>query len=88
MIAADARYLPYATTASGAGIPTGSASGSLRRAPPGHRAVPPDVTVSHNPPPSSAAVANGPPQVPPAPMLSTFSPAYPPPGLEAEGHLV
>ncbi|XP_063232440.1 nephrin isoform X2 [Bacillus rossius redtenbacheri] len=81
-ISPDARYIPYPPPQMEYNhLPQQApATGSLRR--PQHRGtvVPPDVTVSHNPP-----LQNG----PPAPLLSTFNPSLGyPAAIETEGHLV
>nr|CAD7404434.1 unnamed protein product [Timema poppensis] len=81
-ISPDARYIPYPPQMEFSHLPTQQPpnTGSLRR--PQHRVavVPPDVTVSHNPP-----LQNG----PPPPLLSTFNPSLSYPlAMETEGHLV
>ncbi|XP_049851856.1 nephrin isoform X2 [Schistocerca gregaria] len=90
-ISPDARYVAYPPQLEFAHLtgslrrPTAAAGmGSAVRAP--STVPPPDVTVSHNPPPvpPPAVVQNG-----PTPLLSTFNPnlGYPA-SVEAEGHLV
>ncbi|KAK7789814.1 hypothetical protein R5R35_001191 [Gryllus longicercus] len=100
-ISPDARYIPYPPQMEFSHLPQQVNTGSLRR--PQHRGavVPPDVTVSHNPPlQHNHATQNGPNlsaaltqhsshPVPPAPLLSTFNPGLNyPAAMETEGHLV